>query len=43
VHGSMAVTEDVADRLLRLPLWPDMASDVDRVCAAVIEVMKRRW
>ena len=43
VHGSMAVTEDVADRLLRLPLWPDMASHVDRVCAAVIEVMERRW
>jgi dTDP-4-amino-4,6-dideoxygalactose transaminase len=35
VHGSMQVTDDIADRLLRLPLWPDMASEMDDVCEAV--------
>ncbi len=30
--GSLAVTEDVSDRLLRLPLWPDMTqADVESV------------
>lgn len=41
VHGSMAVTEDIADRLLRLPLWPDMAGDTDLVCEAVTEALER--
>jgi dTDP-4-amino-4,6-dideoxygalactose transaminase len=32
----MDVTNDVSDRLLRLPLWPDMTDlDVDRVVALV--------
>ncbi len=36
VVGPVAVTEDVSDRLLRLPLWPDMTDkDVDRVVALV--------
>jgi len=39
VHGSMHVTDDIADRLLRLPLWPDMANDVDTVCEAVHDVL----
>lgn len=34
-HGSMQVTDDIADRLLRLPLWPDMANEMDVVCEAV--------
>jgi dTDP-4-amino-4,6-dideoxygalactose transaminase len=27
VHGSMAVTEDVSERLVRLPLWVEMKTD----------------
>lgn len=35
--GSLAVTNDVSDRLLRLPLWPDMTpNDVERVLDGVI-------
>jgi dTDP-4-amino-4,6-dideoxygalactose transaminase len=35
--GSLPVTNDVSDRLLRLPLWPDMTpSDVERVLDGVI-------
>jgi len=26
-HGTLSVTNDIADRLLRLPLWPDMTFD----------------
>ena len=34
--GPMDVTDDVSDRLLRLPLWPDMgADDVDRVVDSI--------
>jgi dTDP-4-amino-4,6-dideoxygalactose transaminase len=34
--GSLAVTEDVSARLVRLPLWPEMTEDdVARVIAAV--------
>ena len=34
--GRLRVTEDVSDRLLRLPLWPDMKDeDVDRVVSIV--------
>ena len=40
-HGSMDVTDDIADRLLRLPLWPDMAEQVDDVCAAVIDSVRK--
>lgn len=36
VAGSLAVTDDVSARLVRLPLWPEMADDdVARVIAAV--------
>lgn len=41
VAGELAVTDDVSDRLLRLPLWPDMHDkDVDRI-AAVVEAELR--
>jgi dTDP-4-amino-4,6-dideoxygalactose transaminase len=34
--GPMNVTDDVSDRLLRLPLWPDMgADDVDHVVDSI--------
>lgn len=33
-HGSLLVTEDLADRLLRLPLWMGM-QEVKAVCAAI--------
>jgi len=26
-HGTLSVTDDISDRLLRLPLWPDMTGD----------------
>jgi dTDP-4-amino-4,6-dideoxygalactose transaminase len=36
VAGSLAVTDDVSGRLVRLPLWPEMAGeDVARVIAGV--------
>ena len=34
-HGSMAVTDDIADRLVRLPLWCDMTDEPDRVMEAI--------
>jgi dTDP-4-amino-4,6-dideoxygalactose transaminase len=34
--GNLPVTDDVSDRLLRLPLWPDMRDeDVDRIVAVI--------
>jgi dTDP-4-amino-4,6-dideoxygalactose transaminase len=34
--GRLEVTEDISDRLLRLPLWPDMrCEDVDRVVSVI--------
>jgi len=41
VHGSMDVTDDIADRLLRLPIWPDMASEVDTIAETVEKVVRR--
>jgi dTDP-4-amino-4,6-dideoxygalactose transaminase len=36
VHGSLAVTDGVSERLVRLPLWAGMTNgEVDRVIAAV--------
>ena len=36
VEGNIAVTDDVSDRLLRLPLWPDMRDeDVDRIVTVI--------
>jgi dTDP-4-amino-4,6-dideoxygalactose transaminase len=34
--GSLAVTDDISDRLLRLPLWPDMRDeDIDRIVTVI--------
>jgi dTDP-4-amino-4,6-dideoxygalactose transaminase len=42
VAGSMAVTDDISGRLLRLPLWVGMTSeDVDRVVDAVAGALAR--
>lgn len=35
-HGSMDVTADRADRLLRLPLWVGLEEELERVIAAVL-------
>jgi dTDP-4-amino-4,6-dideoxygalactose transaminase len=36
VHGPMAVTDDISDRLIRLPLWPAMTThDIAQVIDAV--------
>ena len=41
--GSLAVTEDVSARLVRLPLWPEMTEgDVARVIAAVCGFVSRQ-
>lgn len=34
-HGILDVTEDLADRLVRLPLWPGMGNSVEQVAEAV--------
>ena len=33
--GSLEHTTDLGDRLVRLPLWPDMANELDEVASAV--------
>lgn len=39
--SSMAVTDDVSDRLLRLPLWPDMTEhDVDLVVGEIAATLR---
>jgi dTDP-4-amino-4,6-dideoxygalactose transaminase len=35
VSGSMQVTDDIADRLVRLPLWVGLEEHIDRVIDAV--------
>jgi dTDP-4-amino-4,6-dideoxygalactose transaminase len=41
-HGSLTVTDDVSDRLVRLPLWIGMTSDqVARVVDAVAHAVER--
>ena len=37
VAGDMAVTDDVSDRLVRLPLWLGLEDDLDTVIEAVLE------
>ena len=38
--GPMPVTDDAGDRLVRLPLWPDMTDEqVERVARAVLELL----
>ena len=36
-HGSMAVTQNVSDRLLRLPLWPGLEESLEEICQAVVQ------
>jgi dTDP-4-amino-4,6-dideoxygalactose transaminase len=38
VHGSLEVTDDVSERLLRLPLWVGMTEDD---AAYVVEALRR--
>jgi dTDP-4-amino-4,6-dideoxygalactose transaminase len=40
--GAMTVTDDVAGRLVRLPLWPDLAEHQDRVIDAVFQFFRTR-
>jgi dTDP-4-amino-4,6-dideoxygalactose transaminase len=40
--GAMTVTDDVAGRLVRLPLWPDLAEHQDRVIDAVLQFFRTR-
>lgn len=41
-HGALPVTEDLAPRLIRLPLWPAMTeSDVDRVVSTAYRTLER--
>ncbi len=39
-HGSLAVTEDVAGRLLRMPLWHAMTDEPERVVEAVCSLLR---
>ena len=39
-HGSLAVTEDVAGRLLRMPLWHAMTTEPDKVIEAVYSLVR---
>jgi len=41
VSGPMSVTDDIADRLVRLPMWPDMRAEVDRICELVHSEVER--
>jgi dTDP-4-amino-4,6-dideoxygalactose transaminase len=37
-HGEqLPVTDQVSDRLVRLPIWPGLGTDIERVIAAVLE------
>lgn len=35
-HGSLTVTQDAAERLVRLPLWVGLEDDLDEVISAVV-------
>jgi dTDP-4-amino-4,6-dideoxygalactose transaminase len=39
-HGSLSVTDDVAGRLLRMPLWHEMKNEPEQVIEAVRAVLK---
>jgi dTDP-4-amino-4,6-dideoxygalactose transaminase len=39
-HGTLAVTEDVAGRLLRMPLWHAMTNEPDQVIEAVHSLVR---
>jgi dTDP-4-amino-4,6-dideoxygalactose transaminase len=41
-HGDLSVTDDVTERLLRLPLWPDMSyEDVERIVQTIERCLSR--
>lgn len=43
VHGTLRVTEDAAGRLLRLPLFPDLAAtDQERVVSTLLDALAAR-
>jgi dTDP-4-amino-4,6-dideoxygalactose transaminase len=39
-HGTLSVTEDVAGRLLRMPLWHAMTNEPDQVIDAVHSLVR---
>jgi dTDP-4-amino-4,6-dideoxygalactose transaminase len=40
VAGQLSVTDEVSERLLRLPLWPDMTDDeADRVISVIQDAL----
>ncbi len=41
-HGSMALTDDLSDRLVRLPLWIGLEEHLERVIDAVKQVVIHR-
>lgn len=41
-HGSMALTDDLSDRLVRLPIWIGLEEHLDRVVDAVKQVVIHR-
>jgi dTDP-4-amino-4,6-dideoxygalactose transaminase len=42
VHGSLSITEDVADRLVRLPLWSGISeSQILQVVEALAAALRR--
>jgi dTDP-4-amino-4,6-dideoxygalactose transaminase len=42
VSGAMSVTDDVSDRLVRLPLWVGLEEHLDRVIDAVLQFFQDR-
>jgi dTDP-4-amino-4,6-dideoxygalactose transaminase len=40
VHGSLEVTDDVSERLIRLPLWVGLTeAEIERVAAALFQAL----
>jgi dTDP-4-amino-4,6-dideoxygalactose transaminase len=39
--GALSVTEDIADRLVRMPLWPGLEEQVDTVVDAVVRFFEQ--
>jgi dTDP-4-amino-4,6-dideoxygalactose transaminase len=39
-HGDMSVTNDLSDRLVRLPLWVGLDDHIDRVISSIDELVK---
>lgn len=43
VHGTMKHTDELSDRLVRLPLWADLADDVDHVMNCADEALSETF